>query len=148
MMKKSILAAVLVAAMAALTGCAAKTVDIKGLAANLVSEGSFSEQLTEVSADITAKRYGLDNQILEDCVSYGGTKAVVDEVAIFKTSDTEAVREQVEEHIETQTASYSSYRPDEVPKLQSCVIQTIGDCVILCVSNDSDTAQKIIDEYK
>lgn len=57
------------------------------------SDGKFAEQLTEVSSDIAEKRYMISDGEVEECVSYTGTPAVVDEITIFKTSDTESVKE-------------------------------------------------------
>ena len=79
-----------------------RLVDINELASALSSDGKFAEQLTEVSSDIAEKRYMISDGEVEECVSYTGTPAVVDEITIFKTSDTESVKEKAEQHIETQ----------------------------------------------
>ena len=85
-----------------LAGCGGKAVDINELASALSSDGKFAEQLTEVSSDIAEKRYMISDGEVEECVSYTGTPAVVDEITIFKTADTESVKEKAEQHIETQ----------------------------------------------
>lgn len=130
-----------------LAACSSKTIDIKALSDKLINEVRFSEKLSEVPLNITEKRYALSDGKVEAGVAYSGTNAVVDELVIFKTSDTDSVKDKVMEHIESQVNIYESYAPDEVSKLNDCVLEVKGDYVILCISEDSDTAEKIIREY-
>jgi uncharacterized lipoprotein NlpE involved in copper resistance len=148
MMKKRVIIGTALAAILALTGCGAKNnIDTKELAAKLAQEGEFTESLKEVSEKITEKYYALSEDEVEECVSYRGTNATVDEVAVFKTNDIENVKNKVYEHISSQEEMYKSYAPDEVSKLNSCVVEVSGDYVILCVSSDASAAEKIISEY-
>ena len=101
-MKKLVFGLAAVMMCVSLAGCGGKAVDINELASALSSDGKFAEQLTEVSSDIAEKRYMISDGEVEECVSYTGTPAVVDEITIFKTSDTESVKEKAEQHIETQ----------------------------------------------
>lgn len=146
-MKKLALGLTAVMMCISLAGCGSKTVDVNELATALADGGKFSEQLTEVSSDIAEKRYMISDGEVEECVSYTGTPAVVDEITIFKTTDAEAVKEKAEKHIDTQKETYTSYAPSEVTKLDDCVVETVGDYVIVCVSEDSSSVQSIIDEY-
>jgi hypothetical protein len=113
----------------------------------LLANGTYAEELSEVSSQITEKRYALTEDDVEEAVGYAGTNAVVDEIAIFKAKDVDAVSEKVSEHIDSQIKTYESYRPDEVSKLDDCIVTVSGDYVIVCVSEDSTGAKKIIDEY-
>lgn len=146
-MKKLALGLTAVMMCVSLAGCGSKTVDVNELATALADGGKFSEQLTEVASDIAEKRYMISDGEVEECVSYTGTPAVVDEITIFKTTDAEAVKEKAEKHIDTQKETYTSYAPSEVTKLDDCVVETVGDYVIVCVSEDSSSVQSIIDEY-
>ena len=146
-MKKILTICLLLAAMLIATSCGSKKVDVTELALNLVNEGQYAEQLNEVGTEITEKRYGLDSGLIEVCSAYKGTNAVTDEVAVFKTTDTEAVNEKVREYLDNQIKSYESYRPSEVPKLNDAVLYTYNDVVIFCVSEDSDKTQQIISDY-
>ena len=101
-MKKLVFGLAAVMMCVSLAGCGGKAVDINELASALSSDGKFAEQLTEVSSDIAEKRYMISDGEVEECVSYTGTPAVVDEITIFKTSDTESVKEKAEQHIEKQ----------------------------------------------
>lgn len=147
-MKKVIITILSLALAAVIAGCGTKTaIDVNELASRLASEGIFAEQLTEVSADVTEKRYGIDSADVEECAAYAGTAAVVDEVAVFKAVNADNVKEQAQHHLDTQRDSYSSYRPDEVPKLDDSIITVIGDYVIVCVSEDSSVAKNVIAEF-
>ena len=50
----------------------------------------------------------------------------------------------IEERLEKQKASYSDYAPQEVPKLESAVIKTVGDTIIVAVTADNALASQII----
>lgn len=133
---------------AAISGCSQTTeIDTAALAGELLSNGVYAEELTEVSAQITEKRYNLEEGEAEEIIAYAGTNAVVDEIAVFKTSDVESVEAKVEAHIEAQIKTYESYRPSEVSKLENGVVTVSGNYVIMCISEDSAKAEEIIDGY-
>lgn len=147
-MKKilSVIISVFICALA-LAGCGSMGFDTDSAVEQLMSAGIFDENLTEVSSSVTQKRLSLSEEDVESCTAYAGTKAVVDEIVLVKTSSAEAsekVKAAFDKHIETQKKSYSSYRPDEVPKLDSAVIVSEGGYVILVVSKDSGKAQSIV----
>lgn len=146
-MKKNIAAILPLAVSLTLAGCGANNIDADALASKLVSEGEFAEQLTEVSDAVAGKRLFLAEEDFEDCAAYAGTAAVTDEVVVIKTNDTAKVEEAVKKYIDKREETYSSYRPDEVPKLRDAVVRTIDGCVIMCVSENPDAARKIIDGY-
>ena len=39
------------------------------------------------------------------------------------------------------------YKPEEVARLDNAIFATYGTCVVLCVTNDTDTANTVIKEY-
>ena len=117
-------------------------IDIKALADGLKNEVAFSEELTNISNTALLRRYGLTEDDVSEAYGYSGTRAVVDEIAVFKSDDTKKVEEQVQAHLDSQTTNYTSYAPNEVPKLDDAVVSVIGDCVVVCVSNDD--AGKVI----
>ena len=113
--------------------------DAAEIAAMLNETVHFSEELTEVSENVLLRRYGLDGDSVAAAAGYAGTQAVVDEIAVFKATDADAVLDAANARIESQKTNYASYAPDEVPKLDDAVVTLIGDCVVVCVSNDSST---------
>ena len=127
---------------AALTSCGTQNAAVNGadpaqIAGILNESVHFTEELTEVSGDVVLRRYGLGSDTVEAAAGYAGTPAVVDEIAVFETKDTDAVLEAVNARIESQKTNYASYAPGEVPKLEDAVVETLGDCVVVCVSEDS-----------
>lgn len=141
-----IISAVLCTAVFA--GCGGGTeFDADAAVGQLMSAGIFAETLTEVKPEVTKKRLSLSEGDIESCTAYAGTKAVVDELVLVKASSpsaAETVESAFEKHIEAQKKSYSSYNPNEVPKLDSAVIVSESGYVILVVSADSDKAKSII----
>lgn len=140
-MKKITAIIALLLCMAALTSCGTKNVTVSGqdpaqIAAMLNESVHFTEELTEISENVLLRRYGLDSGTVEAAAGYAGTPAVVDEIAVFKTSDVGSVTEAANARIESQKTNYASYAPGEVPKLDDAVVETLGDCVIVCVSED------------
>ncbi len=146
-MKKIIFGLIAVMCAISILGCAKKEVDMVALATDLLNNGMYAEELTEVNSKITEKRYAMTDDDIEDVIAYCGTNAVVDEIAVFKAKDVDSVSEKAAEHIENQKKLFSDYRPSEVPKLDSCVIVSEGDYIIVSVSADSAKAEEIINKY-
>lgn len=132
--------------LACLSGCG-KSIELNTLdvADGVLSSVTFTEYLEPVAQDIEVKRMGLDAAKIEECSAYVGTKAVVDEIAVFKSADAEQTTQEVQAYIEAQKESYASYKPDEVTKLEDCVVKTVGDYVVYVASADNQTAQSVVD---
>lgn len=145
-MKKITAVLAAITLMMPLAGCGQKEVDATKIATELLNNASFAETLTEVSEQVTKKRLDLDDDEVSVCAAFKGTSAVVDEIIVIKTTDTEDVEEKVREYVESQTKQYESYRPSEVPKLNDAVISVTGDTVIYCASEDSAKAMQIIND--
>lgn len=130
-------------------GCSQpEDIDASAIADALLTGGTYAETLSQVSAAITNKRYGLTGDMVEETVAYSGTNAVVDEIAVFKAKgDINAIITKAVEHIDAQTKTYESYRPDELPKLRDSILTPVGDCVVVCVSADAAKAREILDGF-
>ena len=122
-----------------------KTLDASAALTNLMSQVTYSEQLEWVDYEIFLKRAGIDTNIVSNATVYMGSAAVVDTIAMIETTDTAAVEESLRSYIESQRASYTSYRPDEVPKLDNAVLNTYGNSVVLCITADNDNAKAAIE---
>lgn len=150
-MKKilSLILSIIICIGAASCSGTAKEIDITALAQELISAQIFDEDLTEVKSSVTAKRLGLPEENIEECVAYAGTKAVVDEIVLIKAKEGTYgdVQAALNKHVETQIASYSSYRPEEVPKLEDAVSVSFGNYVMLIVANDAEKADEIIQQF-
>ncbi|MDD6484141.1 MAG: DUF4358 domain-containing protein [Clostridiales bacterium] len=147
-MKKVITAiAALALSAACLTGCGKPKIELNtaDVADGVLSSVTFTEYLEPIAQDIEVKRLGLDASKVEECSAYAGTKAVVDEIAVIKSSDAQEAQAQIEAYVASQKESYASYKPDEVTKLEDCVIKTVGDYVIYVASADNAAAQAVVD---
>ena len=75
--------------------------------------------------------------------------ATAEEIAVITVSDKEnvsKVEEAVKARIESQKEGFENYVPEELTKLSDPVIRTVGNTVIVCVSDHNDQAEKIIDQ--
>ena len=124
-------------------------VDLQQVADKLLAEVTFAEPLEKIDMDIAMKQYGVNAEMVQNGMMYTGTAAAVDEISLWQAADasgSKAILEAVNERIESQKKSYTDYRPEEVPKLEDCVVVSKGNVVILCVSEDSQTARKILND--
>lgn len=145
MKKISAAFAVLALSISLMTGCGSKSID-----ANVVSQGilggvQFAEQLSQVSDKISIKRLGLNADDVDSCTAYTSTNAVVDEFAVIKATNPDNVESAIHAHIANQKATYESYAPNEVAKLDNAVVEKVGDYVIYVVSTDGSAAQSVVD---
>lgn len=144
-MKKILTAlAALTLSVMCLAGCGGKELDMNAVSTGILNGVPFTEQLQETSEDIALKRLGIDTEDAESCIAYTSTNAVVDEFAVIKATNINNVTDAIQNHITAQAATYSSYAPAEVSKLNSAIVKTVGDYVIYVVSTDSAVADSVI----
>ncbi|WP_411678001.1 DUF4358 domain-containing protein [Caproicibacter sp.] len=152
-MKKGILCAAAVLLLL-LPGCsggrAAQTADVQKIADGLIGSVKFQDQMSEIKQDMAIQIYGIDSGDVVKAAVYESTGATAEEVAAFEAKDDQAagrVKEKAEERITTQRAGFQDYQPAEMAKLQDPVLVQKGKYVVLCVSNDNETAKKTIDGF-
>ena len=144
-------AVLLLALLVCLTGCGGGeeiTIKIEDLADYLLESGAFGETLYQVEADRASLLLGVE----VDCPAqiWIGTGATAEELLILDAGDdqeAQTLMEGLEQHVADQTASYASYLPGEVYKLENAILERYGNYVILCVAADAAAAQSVIDGY-
>ncbi len=161
-MKKAILCIVL-AMLTLCAGCGAVKTDVSADSTQaetavertaddwismLSSALPFDDQMTLVPEN-AATVYGIfeDEGYKGDCSLYISTMATPEEIAVFRADDvlsTDDLVARAKSRLETQKASYASYAPQEMPKIDSAVIETVGDFVIVCVCADNAKAAELI----
>lgn len=122
--------------------------DPAATAAALNSSAAFSETLEQMDADIFCMLYGLDEAALVDGVVYGSTGTTAEEFAVWRLVDEETAQEAMallEQRVADQKAANESYRPQDMPKLESAILERRGATVLLVVANDPDAAQSALD---
>lgn len=151
-MKKQV-TCILAAALVFAAGCAKNTtttMDTAAVADKLISSIQFSDQMSAIEDKTALKLYGLENDAVTKMKVYESTGATAEEVAAFEAKDdtsAAAVKEAAQKRIDDQKSGFEGYQPKEMAKLKAPVLVTKGKYVILCVSDDNSTAQKVIDGF-
>lgn len=134
------------------TGCGKKEsveMDTKSLAQELQDSGIFEGTLKEADASTAsymvaaAKDTNVELYMGED-----GSKS--DEILILTgkdSSSTEENKSAAETHLKDITSSFEDYIPEEAAKAENAVLVDQDKYVVLCISDDSDTAKQIIEKY-
>ena len=145
--------ALLLAAMTALTlvACGDKTsatVDAAGLGKALAERVQFDDTMTAVSAD----DLGFYLELPAKCevgayMSSGATAEEIFVVQCYDKTDAAAVKVSMQSFLDSQKQEMERYKPEEVARLDNAIFATYGTCVVLCVTNNTDTANTVIKEY-
>ena len=134
-----------------LCGCAAGetpyTVDDAHI---LLEAGLFNGDMGPVDKDIMSLLYGLDGDVIQDCICYmaAGTASSTDELTILILTDADAARlaeAACQKRVEHQIEVSRSYAPAAVPRLENAVIRRMGNTVLFAVG-DPDRLPKAVDE--
>ncbi len=142
--------ALLLAAVTALTlvACGDKktaTVDAVGLGAALSERVQFDTKVASVEA-------GDYLELPEKCdaVAYMSGERTMEEIFVVECYDktsAAAVKVSMQSLLDSQKQEMERYEPEEVARLNNAIFATYGTCVVLCVTNDTDTAEAVIKEY-
>ena len=109
---------------------------------------TFGETLEKSTADAAYSIYGIDPSLCIDAAIYVGSGATADEIAVFNCVDVESAKtvlEAVNSRIEYLKEGYSSYGPDQVPKIESATVITSAETVILCICENPETVNGILE---
>ena len=127
-------------------------INIDELSQKLIAGDIFTDELTKVNSDIIMKDYSFTSDEIKEIVSYQGSGATSEELVILQVNDKsflDSVKNKINTRLEERKEAFESYLPEEVFKIDDKLLEIEGNYVILCISNDSDTANKIIkDEIK
>ena len=146
-MKKTIsllLAMLLTVALVGCGGAKTKDVDVNGLADALYNTVKFDGDLKSVSADnyVTLP----EGAQAAARMSNGTTAEEIFVVRCANENDAKTVKADIEKFVADQRVDMERYQPQEVARLDNAVLTQQGVYVVLCVSADSDAAQKVIKE--
>ncbi len=129
----------------------ALSVDIEQLGNALITDIEFADELDAVEDRVAAGLYGYTEETgVEKALVYLSSGATAEEIALFEAKDKESaakIEELVKARVEGQIVSFRDYVPDEVPKLENCVLKVKDRYVALCVSNHNEKAEEIIAGY-
>ena len=103
----------------------------------------------EKTADNIGAFYDVDVSAVEDMsVLICGSGAYPDELAVFKFTDAEAAKagaEAVQKRLDSQTATYADYTPDEMYKLDDAFVITKDNWVAMAACSDNARVKEIIE---
>lgn len=127
---------------------AAENPDAGDIAAKIISNVKFQDQLVELKNDTVNKIYSkLDLSMAEDyCIYVSGTNATAEELAVIKLADSsnaDAVKAAFEARIQDQKFRYENYNPQEMVKINDAVIAKKGSYIMLAVADDSAKCEKL-----
>lgn len=133
-------------------GCA-KTEEPRNYDADIIADAlnsklSFGEALEKSTADIAYTVYGISPELCTKAALYIGSGATADEIAVFNCIDkasADSVYEAVQDRIHYLHDGYMSYGPEEVDKIDSAAVISAENTVILCICNNPDNAESVVD---
>lgn len=145
-MKRTLKALALLALVLVLASCGkteVKEVDIAEAAAKLYESVTFEDSLSVIDDEAVKYLYGMPEGTT--AVVYMGSGATAEELAVFDAGegDVEAVAAAAAEHIAAQIESFRNYKPSEIAKLESALIERFGRYVCICVTSDSGASAAI-----
>ena len=102
--------------------------------AAMAEAGAFSEELEEVDADTAFALYAV--------LRSAGATCEEGAVLVFAGADqAEAARGALEDYVQSQIDANTDYRPAEIPKLESALVDRRGETLLLVVASDLDAAK-------
>ena len=125
-----------------------KSVDAKALADSLLSEISYTDQLSAVDLDTAKMFLNFADVEINEAYIYESSGATAEEIVVLVCKDSDSAakaKSAFEQRVSEQKENFTDYVPEEVPKLNDAVIITSREYAILSVSGDSSKAKDIIE---
>ncbi len=145
-------AAALAAALCmAAAGCGKQQAEINPADAvqQLKDSVSFTDQMTEMDSAGACRFYDVSTDLVQDGAAYVGSGATAESLAVFEATDKDAAQS-IADALQTFTdgwiKGYSDYKPEEVPKLESAVLEQDGVYVVFCVTADNAAAKTAVQD--
>lgn len=140
--------------MGMLAGCSGEGGTSEELSAEKVGERiqqavSFQD-MKQRDLEKLQKLYQIEAEKVENFILYTASSNVkADELAVIKVkdaSDTENVKEKIQQRIEAQTIKFKDYRPEEYFLIEKHILKTKGQFVLFAVSKEVDQIESVFDE--
>ena len=115
----------------------------------LAQAGAFSEELESLDGDTAFGLYrlaeaGLVREDLTDCAILRYSGATCEEAAVLVLADeakAQVVKTALEEYLQLQIDSNADYRPAEIPKLESAVLDQVKNTVLMVVAENPEAVK-------
>ena len=133
------------------SGCSNNKVELDPASAveKMSEEITFTDQFAPLDSENANRVYGVDADLVEDSTAMVGSGATAESIAMFKAVDAKSaqdIEKQLEVFIDGYIEGYSDYKPEEVPKLESAIIERKDVYVVLCISADNDAAKTVVSD--
>ncbi|MCC8045224.1 MAG: DUF4358 domain-containing protein [Clostridiales bacterium] len=141
--------------MFSLGGCGSKktdetvSIDVSELAGALL-ETVTSDTLSETASSMIPSIYYLDEEDVASAAAFASSGATACEVAVIESTDTDSaenVETKMQTRVDNQAELYASYNQSEAARLDTAIIKSNGAYTVLCVCDDTDRAEEILEEY-
>lgn len=135
-----------------LCGCskpAAETPYTPALAEELLASGAFEgSEMAPLDMDVVSILFGIDPAAITEGVYYmaANTSVSADELLILVMADEQAAmdaKSACERRLQDQIAVCTDYCPAAVPRLESAILNRIGNTVLFVVGDESAISQVI-----
>lgn len=112
---------------------------------NAVLSAADLSPMTEGGNQMIRRIYGLDPDGFEGILLYYPTSSMsVEEILLVKLSDVsqgDAVRQVLEDRIQSQIDVFAGYGPEQVAMLEKAIVEVRGNYALLVVAEDPDTVR-------
>jgi len=139
-----------------LTACSSDTKDSETVTitiselAEALLETVTSDSLSETASSLVPSIYYLDEEKVASSVAYASSGATACEIAVIESSDADStadVESGMQTRVDNQIELYTSYNESEASRLETAIIKSVGVYTVLCVCDDTDAAEEILESY-
>lgn len=108
--------------------------------------GSWDENAEKAFSYISDMEY---NKIYGFFLAYAadGMAYELAVVQLKDKSDAGEMEDSLNEHVQTRVRMYKTYEPEQVQRAENAVVKTIGDCVLLIMSDSPENAETAFKEF-
>lgn len=125
-------------------------INIEDLASKIAENNYFEDQLEKVDSEMIMEAYNFSSDEIEKLASYQGSGASSEEIVILQVKDKSklnSVKDKINKRLEERKEAFENYLPKEVGKIENNILRVEGNYIILCISNDNNGVNKLLNEY-
>lgn len=123
-------------------------INVEKLADKLLEDIKFVDELTTKETDFVVQWFFMNADDVEEQKTYMGSGSTAELISVVKCKDEDAakdVEKVFKDYAAERSKMYADYAPEECVKLDNPVIKVYGQYVVVCISDDNDTAKKTIE---
>lgn len=125
-------------------------INIFELANKISQSNAFEDELAEVEKELVIDEYDFDENKIKEIVSYQGSGATSEEIVILQSNtknDLNEIKQKIDDRLVERKEVFESYLPKEVSKIDNKILKIVNNYAILCISNNQEEVNNIINEY-